>query len=243
MDIENIKTILNVEKVLDLHRPSCIMLATMHAEAERSPNALSFKISRIWLRCCPQKGKANVYADALSCLKTLAETIIDEDNGIPSFRSEEENFTLSHMSDEIVENAVCFSDEEINELDECSLNDYHAAKWITTLPDIQSSDPTFQPISEEELITTHLSDPSVPKLVTFINRGRAGSLPRWRRSLDRKVRNPCTGCHAGYTRGQSFTYPLLCTTDRLSWITRATSDDFKINVLATISCVSSRSHL
>lgn len=51
--------------------------------------------------------KANVHANALSRFETLAETITDDDVDIPSFRSEkEETFKLSHVSDEMNEDAI-----------------------------------------------------------------------------------------------------------------------------------------
>lgn len=58
----------------------------------------------------------------------------------------------------MVEYVVGFIENEDNELGKCELNDYHADKLIATLSDTQPSDPTFQAIPGEELLTAQLSD-------------------------------------------------------------------------------------
>lgn len=57
------------------------------------------------------------------------------------------------MSDEIVKDVVGFIDDDDNELDENDLNSYHVYELITSFPYTQPSDPMFQPIPQEKLLT------------------------------------------------------------------------------------------
>ncbi len=118
-----------------------------------------------------KKGTINTQADALSRLRTLAETITDDSDEIPSFLSEEHNFTLSDISDEAIEDAIGFIDDEYNDLDEGDLDDSHADELFATLPDVLPSDPTFQPISDEELLTAQLSDSFCSDIRNRLNGG------------------------------------------------------------------------
>ena len=90
-----------------------------------------------------KKGKSNTQADALSRLKTLVETIIDDADEIPTFITEEESFTISDLTQEDIEQAISIIDDEDNEIDENDLDDQHADELLIALPDIQQTDPIF----------------------------------------------------------------------------------------------------
>ena len=122
-----------------------------------------------------KKGKLNTQADALSRLRTLAETIRHDDDDIPAFMLLEhnKNYNLDKLDNQPLKqrykttsnknnlgNTTCARQEceEETEEDLLHLDDNHADSLFATLPELTPSDPTFQPISDEEMSTAQLSD-------------------------------------------------------------------------------------
>lgn len=75
------------------------------------------------------------------------------------------------MSDEILEDAVDFTEDEDKERDKFELKYYYADGFIATISDTQPSDPTVQPISREELLIAQISDYNCSEIRHCLNRG------------------------------------------------------------------------
>lgn len=72
------------------------------------------------------KKKENVHANARSRLRTPGEIIVEGDDYIPGLRfGGEENFFIFQMSNELVQDAVGFIDDDDNEQDEWNFNEYN----------------------------------------------------------------------------------------------------------------------
>lgn len=170
------------------------------------------RVAKFDLEVAYKKEEAYVHVNLLSRLKTPAETIIDNDHDIPSFRPQiEESFVLDCVSDEMAKNTVECTDDGDNEQDDCDPDDYHANELITTLPDAQSSVPMFQPISQEELRTAQLSVSLCSEIGKRLSGERdAGIRLRRGRSPDLKVRNGTTNCHPVLLKDRSSTHAPLC---------------------------------
>lgn len=90
-------------------------------------------------------------ADVFFCLGTHVETIWNDSDDISRFILED-NSTLSDLFDEDLEKAVTIIDYE-DEYNDNYVEDDHAYKACLMFPDVRPSDPTFQPISQEGLLT------------------------------------------------------------------------------------------
>ena len=108
-----------------------------------------------------KRGKLNQQADALSRLRTMAETIDDDSEEIPTF--------LITDSQQLTNEEESTQHEE--EEDILSLEDTKWDELFMILPEPTQSDPTFQPILEEELLSTQFSDPFCTEIRRRLNGG------------------------------------------------------------------------
>ena len=133
-----------------------------------------------------KKGPQNVHADAVSRLRTAAETVTDDWDEIPSFLLEEE---FSDVTDDETDNRTHLprklrfkqsrrkhlSAQPLDILDEVNdllyLDHYDSDQLFATLPDPTPSDPMFEPISIEELATAQLSDAFCVQIRRRLNEG------------------------------------------------------------------------
>ena len=133
-----------------------------------------------------KKGPQNVHADALSRLRTAAETVADDWDEIPSFLLEEE---FSGVTDDETDNRAHLprklrfkqsrrkhlSAQSLDMLDEVNdllyLDHYNGDQLFAILPDPTPSDPMFEPISMEELATAQLSDAFCVQIRRRLNEG------------------------------------------------------------------------
>ena len=123
-----------------------------------------------------RKGCLNHHGDALSRLKTLSETIHETDNDVPTFlliedasAKEPTDTEISHQECQL----ECQCKHCRNEDDETliELSDELADELYAALPEPTTTDPMFQPITDEELLTAQLSDPFCSAVRRHLNEG------------------------------------------------------------------------
>ena len=110
-----------------------------------------------------KKGTLNQQADALSRLVTLSETIHEGDNDVPAFLLEEANQVGTEPDSGPKHDVLCHCDQctDSNNTETeqvLDLSDDRADEIYAALPEPTQSDPSFTPITEEELVTSQFSD-------------------------------------------------------------------------------------
>ena len=107
-----------------------------------------------------KKGKLNQQADALSRLRTLAETVTSDPDEIPTFTldaTENSDTQLSTSGYTCPHDYPCDNDY-VYEDDILLLEDQQADELFATIPEPTRNDPTFQPITHEELVIGQQQD-------------------------------------------------------------------------------------
>ena len=123
-----------------------------------------------------RKGCLNYHGDALSRFTTLSETIHENDNDVPTFLLTEDSSKSEHTDKPAHHQDClpeCHCDECRNEEDEilAELSDELADELYAALPDPTKTDPMFQTITDEELLTAQLSDPFCSAVRRHLNEG------------------------------------------------------------------------
>ena len=123
-----------------------------------------------------RKGCLNYHGDALSRLKTLSETIHENDYDVPTFLltedpSQSESTADSNSHQECLTKCQC--DECRTDDDEIlvDLSDKLADEMYAALSEPTTTDTMFQPITDEELLTAQLSDPFCSAVCRHLNEG------------------------------------------------------------------------
>ena len=155
----------------------------------------SGRLMRWRLRLCEytftvkyKKGKANVHGDALSRLRTRAETVADDWDEIPSFLMELENSDVFDVQLDLTQplptklrfkqlyqesTASCEKQQQELVQDSQHLDDVESDQLFATLPSPTPTDPVFQPITDEELVTAQLTDDFCVSVRRRLNEGVA----------------------------------------------------------------------
>ena len=130
-------------------------------------------------------GTTNVHADALSRLRTNAETVQDDWDEIPSFLLEDDPSDVNENNHDLLvlptklrfkqRFSVYQHDCQHTGMDSVddllNLDEYESDELFATLPSPVPSDPTFEPISVEELATAQFTDAFCVDIRRRLNEG------------------------------------------------------------------------